>query len=233
MKKISLLILAIVSFSILQAQLTTTPSGDNKKAWVGEQIGLTNVEIHYDRPAVKGRDGKIWGQLVHTGFGDQGFGSSKAAPWRAGANENTTIHFSSDVKIEGKELPAGTYGLFVAYDPTESIIIFSKNSVSWGSYYYDEKEDALRVRVKPQTQDKSEEWLKYEFSSQTENSATVNLRWERLLPKIFAAPNCRISCVNCWDAIESVRTRESEYCLPALTYCPLLHLKLPDPFCPN
>ena len=180
MKKISLLILAIVSFSILQAQLTTTPSGGNKKAWVGEQIGLTNVEIHYDRPAVKGREGKIWGQLVHTGFGDQGFGSSKAAPWRAGANENTTIHFSSDVKIEGKELPAGTYGLFVAYDPTESIIIFSKNSVSWGSYYYDEKEDALRVRVKPQTQDKSEEWLKYEFSSQTENSATVNLRWEKL-----------------------------------------------------
>lgn len=161
-------------------QLTTTPSGGNKKAWVGEQIGLTNVEIRYDRPAVKGRDGKIWGQLVHVGFADQGFGSSKAAPWRAGANENTTITFSSDVKVEGKELPAGTYGLFVAYDPNQSTVIFSKNSVSWGSYYYDEKEDALRVSVKPVPNEKSEEWLKYEFSHQTDNSAIVNLRWEQL-----------------------------------------------------
>ncbi|MBC7828668.1 MAG: DUF2911 domain-containing protein [Chitinophagaceae bacterium] len=171
-----LIFLCIYSF----AQLTTTPSGGNKKAWVGEQIGLTAVEIHYDRPGIKGREGKIWGQLVHTGFADQGFGSSKAAPWRAGANENTTIHFSTDVKIEGKELSSGTYGLFIAYDSNESTIIFSKNSVSWGSYYYDEKEDALRVKVKPSATDKSVEWLKYEFSNQTDNSATVNLLWEKL-----------------------------------------------------
>ena len=181
MKKICWLFIAFVSFSIIsQAQLTTTPSGGNKKAWVGEQIGLTTVEIRYDRPGVKGREGKIWGQLVHTGFADQGFGSSKAAPWRAGANENTTIHFSSDVKIEGKDLSAGTYGLFIAYDPNESIVIFSKNSVSWGSYYYDEKEDALRVKVKPVAADRNEEWLKYEFSNQTDNSATVSLYWEKL-----------------------------------------------------
>lgn len=181
MKKISGLIIVLVSLCMYSiAQLTTTPSGGNKKAWVGEQIGLTHVEIHYDRPAVKGREGKIWGQLVHTGFADQGFGSSKAAPWRAGANENTTIHFSTDVKIEGKELPAGTYGFFIAYDPTESTLIFSKNSVSWGSYYYDEKEDALRVKVKPAVTDKAEEWLEYEFSNQTDNSATVTLLWEKL-----------------------------------------------------
>lgn len=181
MKKISALIVALLSLCIYSsAQLTTTPSGGNKKALVGEQIGLTKVEIHYDRPGVKGREGKIWSQLVHTGFADQGFGSSKAAPWRAGANENTTIHFSTDVKVEGKELPAGTYGLFIAYDPNESTVIFSKNSVSWGSYYYDEKEDALRVKVKPSVTDKSTEWLKYEFSNQTDNSATVNLIWEKL-----------------------------------------------------
>ena len=181
MKKISGLITALLMLCMYSfAQLTTTPSGGNKKAWVGEQIGLTSVEIRYDRPGVKGREGKIWGQLVHTGFADQGFGSSKAAPWRAGANENTTVQFSTDVKIEGKELPAGIYGLFIAYDPNESTIIFSKNSVSWGSYYYDEKEDALRVKVKPLATDKSEEWLKYEFTTQTENSATVNLLWEKL-----------------------------------------------------
>ena len=141
-----------ISF-ISKAQLTQPPNGGNKKAWVGERIGITDVTINYDRPGVKGREGKIWGQLVHAGFIDQGFGSSKSAPWRAGANENTTITFSTDVTIEGKPLAAGRYGFFVAYDPNESTLVFSKNSTSWGSYFYDEKEDALRVKVKTQTVD--------------------------------------------------------------------------------
>ena len=148
---------------------------------MGERIGLTDVVIHYVRPAVKGREGKIWGGLVYTGFTDQGFGNSKKAPWRAGANENTTIEFSTPVKIEGKNLPAGKYGFFVAYDPNECILIFSKNATSWGSYYYDEKEDALRINVKPTILDKSVEWLKYEFMDQTENSATIALQWEKLI----------------------------------------------------
>src|SRR5205085_10764468 len=99
-----------------QAQLTTAASGGNKKAVVGERIGLTDVVIHYDRPGVKGREGKIWGQLIPAGYTDLGFGSSKASPWRAGANENTTIEFSKDVTIEGQPLKAGIYGFFVAYD---------------------------------------------------------------------------------------------------------------------
>src|SRR5215217_5416098 len=82
-----------------QITLTGLPSGGNKKAFVGERIGLTDVVIHYDRPGVKGREGKIWGQLVPAGFVDLGFGSSKASPWRAGSNENTTIEFSNDVTI--------------------------------------------------------------------------------------------------------------------------------------
>lgn len=170
----------LFSASLNAQNLTTPPSGGNKKALVGERIGITDVTITYDRPGVKGREGHIWGELVHMGYTDQGFGSSKAAPWRAGANENTTISFSTDVKIEGKDLPAGKYGLFVAYGPNESTIIFSKNSGSWGSYFYDEKEDALRVKVKPQALDKSVEWLKYEFTNQTNNSATVALQWEKL-----------------------------------------------------
>lgn len=169
-----------MSVSIAQIPLTVSPSGGNKKASVHERIGLTDVTIHYDRPGVKGREGKIWGQLVHAGFADQGFGSSKAAPWRAGANENTTFEFSTEVTIEGKPLPAGKYGFFIAYDPNESTLIFSKNSSSWGSYYYDEKEDALRIKVKPQPLDKAVEWLKYEFTNQTENAATVSLQWEKL-----------------------------------------------------
>ncbi len=173
------LVISIISFS--QIPLTVAPSGGNKKASVTERIGLTDVTIHYDRPAVKGREGKIWGELVHAGYIDQGFGNSKAAPWRAGANENTVFDFSTPVKIEGQSLPAGKYGFFIAYDPSESTLIFSKNSTSWGSYYYDDKEDALRIKVKPQPLEKNVEWLKYEFMNETENSATVALQWEKLM----------------------------------------------------
>jgi hypothetical protein len=130
---------------------------------------------------VKGREGKIWGQLIPVGYTDQGFGSSKAAPWRAGANENTTMEFSTDVKIEGQPLAAGKYAFFVAYDPNECTLIFSKNNTSWGSFFYNEKEDALRVKVKPMQQDKSVEWLKYEFMNETENSTVVGLQWEKLM----------------------------------------------------
>ncbi|TDH27855.1 DUF2911 domain-containing protein [Segetibacter sp. 3557_3] len=176
-----LLALIILCTSIsLQAQLTTIPEGGNKKAMVGEQIGLTEIVIHYNRPAVKGREGQIWGKLIPHGFNDLGFGPSKKAPWRAGANENTTIMFSTPVKVEGKELPAGKYGFFVATSPEEYTLIFSKNSTSWGSFYYDEKEDALRVNVKPIQQNQSTEWLKYEFTDQTPNSATINLVWEKI-----------------------------------------------------
>jgi tetratricopeptide (TPR) repeat protein len=117
---------------------------------------------------------------VPVGFVDLGFGSSKAAPWRAGANENTTIEFSTDVVIEGKPLPAGRYAFFVAYDPNESTIIFSNNSTSWGSFFYNEGEDALRIKVKPQPTDQQVEWLKYEFTDETPNSAVANLYWEKL-----------------------------------------------------
>jgi hypothetical protein len=172
--------LACSSFLFAQIALTTLPSGGNKKAMVGERIGLTDVTIHYDRPHVKGREGKIWGQLIPVGYEDQGFGSSKAAPWRAGANENTTIEFSNDVTIEGKPLKAGKYGLFIAYDPTEPTLIFSSNSTSWGSFYYDDKEDVLRVKVKAEAMANSVEWLRYEFTNQTENTATIALEWEKL-----------------------------------------------------
>lgn len=184
MKKLTLLFLIAFSISavtLAQIPLTTSPSGGNKKASVSERIGITDVSIHYDRPGVKGREGKIWGQVVHAGFINQGFGNSEAAPWRAGANENTTMEFSTDVKINGQPLAAGKYGFFVAYDAAEPTLIFSKNSRSWGSYYYDAKEDALRIKVKPVTLDKPVEWLKYEFSDETENSATVSLQWEKLM----------------------------------------------------
>src|SRR5205823_9254962 len=116
MKKLFAILISfsLVSSCFCQIILTTLPSGGNKKAAVIERIGLTDVTIHYDRPGVKGREGKIWGQLVAYGFNDLGFGTSKAAPWRAGANENTTIEFTTDAKVEGKDLPAGKYGFSIA-----------------------------------------------------------------------------------------------------------------------
>ncbi|HET6995295.1 MAG TPA: DUF2911 domain-containing protein, partial [Chitinophagaceae bacterium] len=118
---------------------------------------------------------------VYVGYADLNFGSSKQAPWRAGANENTTIEFSNDVMIEGQKLAAGKYGFFIAYDPSECTLIFSRNTTSWGSYFYKPEEDALRVKVKPVATDKSVEWLKYEFMNETENSATIALLWEKLM----------------------------------------------------
>ena len=145
---------------------------------------FTNIIINYSRPGVKGREGKIWGTPVaHNGFQDLGFGTSKSAPWRAGANENTTIHFSQDVRVEGKPLSAGTYGLFMALGDQETTVIFSKNATSWGSFYYEPSEDVLRVTVKNQALDKSVEWLKYEFLNQTDSTATIALSWEkRMIP---------------------------------------------------
>src|ERR1700689_735966 len=141
MKKIlSALMLTVAAVVALtgtsRAQLTSLPDAGNRRATVSEGIGITNVTIHYNRPHVKGREGHIWGELIPVGYVDQGFGTSKAAPWRAGANENTWIEFSTDVKIEGQTLPAGKYGFFVAYDPNECTVIFSKNYTSWGSFFY-------------------------------------------------------------------------------------------------
>jgi len=175
--------LAILQFAFLphsKAQLTTLPDGGNKRASITERIGITDVTVNYNRPGVKGREGKIWGQLIPVGFAEQGLGDNKAIPWRAGANENSTIEFSTDVTVEGQPLPAGKYGLFIAFDPSESTLIFSRSSTAWGAFFYNPQDDALRVKVKPIPLDNEVEWLRYEFTDEKENSATIALQWEKL-----------------------------------------------------
>ncbi|HUS03188.1 MAG TPA: DUF2911 domain-containing protein [Chitinophagaceae bacterium] len=178
-KLFALCIMLCFTLSV-SAQLTFPPDGGNKKASVSERIGITDVTVHYDRPAVKGREGKIWNGLVHTGYKDLGFGTSKAAPWRAGANENTTITFSTDVKVEGQPLKAGTYGFFAAMGTGDATLIFSNNTSSWGSFFYDPKEDALKVIVKTVPLNESVERLKFEFMDEMDNGATIALMWEKL-----------------------------------------------------
>ena len=117
--------------------LTLEPDGGNRKASVSEQVGIVKIAVNYNRPGVKGREGKIWNTTVaHYGFIDLGHGTSKAAPWRAGANENTTISFSHPVKIEGRDLPAGVYGFFIVLGEEESTLVFSKISTSYAGYTF-------------------------------------------------------------------------------------------------
>lgn len=131
-----------------------------------QTIGLTTVTIRYSRPLVGGRE--VWGKMVPYG-----------KVWRAGANENTTITFSDDVAIEGKPLAAGTYGLHMIPEKDQWTIIFSKNSTSWGSFSYDEKEDALRVTAKPHASEMFET-LTYTFDDVKDDSALATLRWEKV-----------------------------------------------------
>ncbi|WP_339836636.1 DUF2911 domain-containing protein [uncultured Maribacter sp.] len=180
MKNFSITIcLIFYSISGLYSQITLPPDG-NKKASVSEYIGITEIKINYSRPAVNGREGKIWGQLVHYGFDDLGYGTSKSAPWRAGANENTTIEFSTDVFIEDKLLAKGKYGFFIAMGTENATLVFSRFSKAWGSFYYKEQDDALRVEVDVQNVEESVERLKYEFVDQTENSAVISMQWEKI-----------------------------------------------------
>jgi hypothetical protein len=133
---------------------------------VEQTVGLTTVTISYSRPMVGGRD--LWGKVVPYG-----------KVWRAGANENTTITFSDDVTVEGKPLSAGTYGLHMIPDKDQWTVIFSKNSTSWGSFSYDEKEDALRVAVKPKPSEMVET-LTFTFEDVNADSAAATLRWEKV-----------------------------------------------------
>lgn len=113
-----LVTLSPVSFAQETSEIATPPNGDNQKAEVSQWIGPVKISIQYHsphvhNPATNDRTGHIWGELVHYGFFDEGFGPTKGAPWRAGANESTAITFSNDVKVEGKDLKAGTYALFL------------------------------------------------------------------------------------------------------------------------
>ena len=148
------------------AQTMMTLPEASQKASVSQRLGVAEITINYHRPLVGGR--KIWGGLVPYG-----------QVWRAGANENTTFQVTDPVTVEGKPLPAGTYGLHMMPGTVSWEIIFSKNSTSWGSFTYDKAEDALRVTVKPQPTD-FHEALAYDFDAVKPDSAVVTLRWEKL-----------------------------------------------------
>ncbi len=169
MKKISILAacLAVLPVGSALAQSAVRLPQPSPAATAGETIGVTDVEIRYHRPAVNKR--RIWNGLVPYGV-----------LWRVGANENTTISFSTPVKVEGKPMPAGTYGLFMIPEVSEWTVVFSRFPADWGTYNYDPSEDAARVTVSPKPLADPQERLAYTFDDVTDSSAVVSLRWEKL-----------------------------------------------------
>jgi hypothetical protein len=176
------------------AQITLPPSGGNERSTVTQHIGPVVVSIDYSSPHVhspQGQDrrGKIWGALVPWGTANLGFGTCKECPWRVGANENTTFTTSNDIQVNGSTLPAGTYALFAIPQQDEWTWIFSKNHTSWGSFFYDPSEDALRVKAKPQKAE-YREVLTFDFTERKGDHATVAMKWEELaVPIDITVPN--------------------------------------------
>lgn len=184
MKLLKTFVMVIIVFSLV-LQFPTNSMAQGKKvraslnANVTQRLGTdTNITFTFCRPGVKGR--KIWGELVPYGFAPGNkYSKNKPFPWRAGANENTTIEFNNDLLIEGKKLPAGKYGIHMIPSEKEWIIIFSKNSSLWGSYAYNKEEDALRVTVKPAAAP-HQEWLMFGFDDLAGTAATAYLHWGKL-----------------------------------------------------
>lgn len=170
-------------------------NGRSQRSEVSQWIGPVKVSIEYHSPSVhtpsgEDRQGHIWGELVPYGFFDDGHGPSRSTPWRAGANETTTISFSHPVRVEGHELAAGTYGLFLLLaEDAPWTWIFSTDASGWGSYQYDPAHDVLRVAVTPQAAPPTE-FLTYEFDDRRESSAVAELRWEtKRVPLKIEVPN--------------------------------------------
>lgn len=179
---ISIAIIAIFA-SVSFSQTVTTPRAVSPAAKVTQRVGLTDITVNYSRPRVTlrgdDRTGKIWGQQIPYGLTKITFAGQGEIPWRAGANENTTIHFTDDVKVEGKALPAGKYSLHMITQKDGTVtVIFNKKTTSWGSFWYDANEDALRVDVKmkdiPHT-----EVLTYDFPDMGDDYAVLALSWEK------------------------------------------------------
>ena len=183
-------VLFVLCFAVSAFAQIDTPR-PSPKATVMQRIGVTDITITYSRPGVKGR--QIWGDPL-PGQKAQGEATldnqnerPKGAPivpwghvWRTGANEATMFVVTDDVLINGQKLPAGSYSLHTIPTKDEWTIVFNGTANQWGSFTYDAAKDTLRVKAKPQWLNDSEEWLTYSFDPVGDDSAQVNIRWEKI-----------------------------------------------------
>jgi hypothetical protein len=157
-----------------------------------QRIGVTDLTITYSRPGVKGR--AIWGDPLPEQDKVKGEATldnqnerPKGAPivpwghmWRTGANEATQFVVTDDVLINGQKLPAGSYSLHTIPTKSEWTIVFNGTANQWGSFNYDPAKDTLRVKAKPEWAETSQEWLAYTIDPVDDDSAKVNIRWEKI-----------------------------------------------------
>jgi hypothetical protein len=136
------------------------------KQTITQTVGLTDITINYSRPGVKGR--QIWGSLVPYG-----------QVWRTGANEATTIQFSTDVTVGGKQLPAGTYSLHTIPGKDSWTIVLNSDANLWGSFDFDPAKDLLRFEAKPEAAPFTE-WLTFDFADVNPETAKIVVRWEKI-----------------------------------------------------
>lgn len=176
----TIIFLISAGWQFSMAQALRIPGSTNFPSMAGRTIGVTDIQVKWNSPGVKGREGKIWGtDVAYFGTNALGFGSWVPSPWRAGSDECTNISFSTDVMIEGKKLSSGAYAFFIELYPDSCVLIFNKNTSYWGSYFYDKGQDVLRVTVVQQKSQKvMKERLEYTFEKQTANSVEVALEWE-------------------------------------------------------
>ena len=183
-------VLFILCFGVAALAQVVTPR-PSQKASVMQRVGVTDITITYSRPGVKGR--KIWGDPLpgQTATGESTLDDQNKRPagaaivpwghvWRTGANEATQFVVTDDVLINGQKLAAGSYSLHTIPNKDEWTIVFNGTANQWGSFDYDPAKDTLRVKVKPQWVNDSQEWLEYTFDPVTEDSAQVNIRWEKI-----------------------------------------------------
>jgi hypothetical protein len=209
---LALAVLAASVFASARQSKVRLPQA-SPPATLTETVGVTDITIVYHRPSVRGRT--VWGDVTPEktaavlkassflpqsspeGTLDGGQGTGKDFPmvpnghiWRAGANEATRFTVSDDVLINGQPLKAGSYSLHMIPGKDEWTVIFNKTADQWGSYSYDSKQDALRVKVKPAWASESQEVLGYEIPAATVNTARVVLRWEKIaVPFTVEVPN--------------------------------------------
>ena len=178
----------------------------SQRAVVAQRIGLTDITVTYHRPLAGDR--KIWGGIVPYG-----------KVWRAGANENTTIDFSTPVSVEGQPLAKGIYGLHMIPDTDSWTVIFSKNSSAWGSFTYKQDEDALRVTVKPQVAEMHNA-LTYDIDEVKPESAVVKLAWEKLaVPFSVSANESEVTLASMRDEMRSGKQYVWQSGAEAAQYC--------------
>ena len=175
MRKIIVMLALVIANFVMEAQVKTPQSSPLAK--IEQVVGLTTVQVEYSRPSAKGRT--VYGDLVP--FGKM---------WRTGANANTTISFSEDVKVGGKDLKKGKYALFTFPKADSWDVIFYSDTNNWGlPENWNEANVALRVTVKPETLSKSVESFSIFLNNLTNDSGLIALSWERTMVSIpFTVP---------------------------------------------